>query len=283
MPESNDKRDLIREAYDWFKRHHTWIALAVFVTASVLQYLAKIVNSPMLVVSCGIAFLISVVERLIKIGTSIDEVLTLLRSRQAPQSLPQCMEDLHGRLKNVNRSKKVIIRHLGLDMTEAWNELKRAIGSCEAGEIHCEVLIMTDQPTELGPDAPAEMKTWCTSVKGSIDRMKQDARTLGSSFAKQKRKLTFVLRKYTGTPTVHGLTLVEPFERGYVSFASWGFQSTFEWGGDDYFTFASGSASPVDRRLRQLLGGAFDHHWSSTSTEVFVYPEPRATPQPGHA
>src|SRR5713226_6315598 len=224
MPESNDKRDLIREAYDWFKRHHTWIALAVFVTASVLQYLAKIVNSPMLVVSCGIAFLISVVERLIKIGTSIDEVLTLLRSRQAPQSLPQCMEDLHGRLKNVNRSKKVIIRHLGLDMTEAWNELKRAIGSCEAGEIHCEVLIMTDQPTELGPDAPAEMKTWCTSVKGSIDRMKQDARTLGSSFAKQKRKLTFVLRKYTGTPTVHGLTLVEPFERGYVSFASWGFQ-----------------------------------------------------------
>jgi len=283
MPESNDKRDLIREAYDWFKRHHTWIALAVFVTASVLQYLAKIVNSPMLVVSCGIAFLISVVERLIKIGTSIDEVLTLLRSRQAPQSLPQCMEDLHGRLKNVNRSKKVIIRHLGLDMTEAWNELKRAIGSCEAGEIHCEVLIMTDQPTELGPDAPAEMKTWCTSVKGSSDRMKQDARTLGSSFAKQKRKLTFVLRKYTGTPTVHGLTLVEPFERGYVSFASWGFQSTFEWGGDDYFTFSSGSASPVDRRLRQLLGGAFDHHWSSTSTEVFVYPETRATPQPGHA
>ena len=271
-----------------------------------LQYFDKVVKSQAVVIACGTAFLISVFERMVRIGAGTDDIARVQQSlservtrtgegvdailrvqnqwRQPLLSLPQCMKDLDTRLQSARGANRVVIRHLGLDMSSAWDELKKAINSCDAKTIHCDVLIMTDDPTRLGPDAPDDMKAWCESVPSSIKKIGQDTATLGTVFSKSNRSLTLTLRKYSGTPRIHGFTLTEPFERGYVSFASWGMGSTFELGGDDYFTFSMGSAAPADHRLRELLNGAFEQLWRHpTSADAFVYPPPASPHGTGQA
>jgi hypothetical protein len=268
---SRPPMDLVKRALNLIKHFHPWISLAIFVVAYVLYYLGKFIKSPEALIACGIVVLVSMLERLVNIGTSIDDISLKQEALQKTlYSLADCMNDLHARLKSVKRSNKVIIEHLGLNMTDAWDQLKRVIASCPAREIDCRVLIMTDDPHELGPDAPEDVKAWCGSVPGAIKQIKGDTEVLGQRLREEGKNFKLTLRKYTGTPMIHGVKLLQPFERGYISFASWSLPgSTFEWGGEDYFTFSSGTISGADRRLRELLSGAFEHYWDHTSKEVF--------------
>src|SRR4051812_11528022 len=259
-------KDSVAAAQEWLKRNRQWIALLLFVLAVVLQFIGAIYGSERATLASGIAFLIAVVERLTKIGTGVDEVLELQKAERQPVfSLPESMADIHDRLVHTRRTKKVAIQHLGLNMTEAWNELKRALASCDAVVVDCEVLIMTDNVDELGPDAAAEVRSWCQAVPNAIAVIQRETPLLAAVLDQKKTALRLTLRKYKGTPRIHGVLISEPFERGYVSFASWAQNATFEWGGDDYFRFESGTTSNADRRLRQLLRGAFEYHWTETS------------------
>jgi hypothetical protein len=207
-------------------------------------------------------------ERLVTIGTSLDE-MKRGSSEQALRPLQACMEDLRARLQKVRPSHTVVIEHLGLDMTAAWDQLKHVIASCPARDIECRVLIMTDNPHELGPDAPEEVRGWCGSVLGAIEKIRTETEGLGKELGAQGKNFKLTLRKYRGTPAIHGVKILQPFERGYVSFASWSLAEYFEWGGEDYFTFSSGTVSDSDLRLRELLGGAFERYWNHTSKAVF--------------
>jgi hypothetical protein len=214
-----------------------------------------------------------------KIGTDVGEVLELQKAERQPvYTLADAMNDLNDRLKRARRANKITIQHLGLDMTEAWKELQEVLVSCNAVTVECEVLIMTDDPSQLGPDAASDMIAWCKAVPGSIAVIAQKTPELAKFLSDRNTDLKLTLKKYTGTPRIHGIVITEPFERGYLSFASWVQKAQFEWGGDDYFCFENGTMSDADRRLRQLLRGAVDYHWNrATTSTVFEYPPPVVT------
>ena len=274
-PQSSPK-DPIASAQEWLKRNRHWIALGMFVGAIVLQSVSAFVKAPALTAATGIAFLVVLVERLTRVGTDVGEVLELQKAERQPvYTLADAMNDLHDRLQHVRRTNRITIQHLGLDMTEAWKELKRALASCDAVTVECEVLIMTDDPAQLGPDAASDMIAWCKAVPGSIAVIAEETPGLAHFLAQRNTSLKLTLKKYTGTPRIHGIVITEPFERGYLSFASWVQKAQFEWGGDDYFCFENGTMSDADRRLRQLLRGAVDYHWNrATTATVFEYPPP---------
>src|SRR5205807_2642375 len=101
-----------------------------------------------------VLFLISVLERLVSMGATIEEIAHQQQtSRQMLHSLHHCMTEMHKSVRKMKRSSKVVIDHLGLDMLDAWKDLYKVISSCPAGDIECHVLIMTDDPNELGPEA----------------------------------------------------------------------------------------------------------------------------------
>lgn len=269
---SQPATDIVGRALTLIKHFHPWISLAVFAVAYALYYAGKLVKSPETVMACGIIVLVSMLERLVAIGSSLDEMSLRQRaSDQTLRSLQACMDDLHARLQKAKSSQKVVIDHLGLDMTAAWDQLKGVIASCPAREIDCRILIMTDDPRELGLDAPEDVKTWCGSVAGAINKIKTDADGLGQRLRPAGKHFRLTLRQYTGTPTIHGVTILQPFERGYISFASWSLPEYFEWGGEGYFTFSSGTVSDADSRLRELLTGAFERYWNYTSRPVFAH------------
>lgn len=271
--------DSVAATQEWLKRNRQWIALLLFVTAVLLQAIGTIFGSPKLTLATGIAFLVVVMERLTRIGTDVGEMLELQKAEREPVfTLAEAMTDIHKRLEHTRRTNRIVIQHLGLNMTDAWNELKRALASCDAVAVECAVLIMTDDPNELGPDAAQEVRGWCAAVPGSIAVIQQETPELARYLRQKNTTLRLTLKKYTGTPRIHGVVVAEPFECGYVSFASWAQRAQFEWGGDDYFRFESGTTSNADRRLRQLLRGAFDYHWDRTSAVVFEYPPAAGTP-----
>jgi len=273
MAESNSTpRNLVAAAYDWLKRYKEWITLAIFVIANVLNLVGSLVKFSWIAPVSGIAFLMVMTERVTGIGTDVGKVLDQQnRVRQPVFTLADAMKDLQQRLGRLQRPKKITIQHLGLDMTEAWKELKAALATCDAVMVECTVLIMTDDPDQLGPDAPSEMHTWCKSVPASIQRIADETAKLADDLADRHTQLCLTLMKYTGTPRIHGVVITEPFERGYVSFASWALKGQFEWGGEDYFRFENGTESDGDRRLRQLLRGAFEYHLNRNPTPVFEY------------
>jgi len=265
------------------KHNRQWIAFGVFAVAIVLQSLNAFTKAPAVTVGTGIAFLGLVVDRLTRIRVDVSEVLELQKAERQPvYSLADAMKDVQSRLALVRRTQKITIQHLGLNMTDAWKELKDALAKCDAVTVECEVLIMTDDPAELGPDAAADMIGWCKAVPGSMATIAQETPGLATFLRERNTSLKLTLKKYTGTPRIHGVVVTEPFERGYLSFASWVQKAQFEWGGDDYFCFENGTMSAADRRLRQLLRGAFDYHWNrATTATVFQYPPPVvATPAP---
>jgi hypothetical protein len=278
--QDSTQRDLVAAAQEWWKRNRPILALLLFLTAIGLNTIGTFVGSSRLMLATGIAFLVVVMERLSRIGGDVGTVLELQKTdRQPVFTFAECMTDIHDRLKHTRRTDKIAIQHLGLDMTEAWKELARALASCDAVSVDCSVLIMTDNPDALGPDAASEIKGWCKAVPGSIARIMQDTPRLAEVLRQRNTNLRLTLKKYTGTPRIHGVVVTAPFERGYVSFASWAQNAHFEWGGDDYFRFESGTTSDADRRLRQLLRGAFEYHWDRNSELVLQYPEqPTATP-----
>jgi hypothetical protein len=260
---------LIKRTFTLIKHFHPWVSLIIFVAAYVLYYMGKIIKTSEALMACGIVVIVSILESLVNIRTSIDDIsMKQEHDNQTLRSLQDCLSDLHAHITNVKRSSKVVIEHLGLNMTDAWQELGRVINACPAGEIDCRVLIMTDNPSELGPDAPEDVKVWCRAVGGAIDGIKTGTESLGQILRSKGTSFKFTLRQYTGTPIIHGFTVLEPFERGYISFASWGL-SAFEWGGQDYFTFPNSTVSSTDRRLRELLGGAFQHYWNHKSKEIY--------------
>src|SRR5262249_2063881 len=115
---SRTSMSLIKRTFTLIKHFHPWISLVIFVTAYVLYYMGKIIKAPEALMACGIVVVVSILESLVNIRTSIDDIsMKQEHYNQTLRSLQDCLNDLHAHITSVKRSSEVVIEHLGLNMT----------------------------------------------------------------------------------------------------------------------------------------------------------------------
>jgi hypothetical protein len=257
----------------WIRRWHPWVSISVFIAAYLLYAVSNVVGDLRVLIGCGVLVLFSVMERLDDIKSAVNAMLSRMGSEQPLMSMWECLEETRSRLQEASREDKVLIEFLGLDLSHAWDHLKGVIDDCSAENIECRVLIMTDDPAELGPNPPSDVLIWSGIVPSSVAYMTTDVERVGDALKKKKRKIQVSLRKYPGMPCIHGFRVSGPQEHSYISFAGWESPdySSFGWGGRSYLSMPGSSTREIDQRFSSLFAGAFEHNWFIGSTEVIAY------------
>jgi hypothetical protein len=88
--------------------------------------------------------------------------------------LNECVDQIEATLRNIPYIQPVVIEHLGLDLTQAWDYIERMLKSdLDIRSIEYRVLILTDE--EDIPGADEEVKTWSRSSAHVIERINRES------------------------------------------------------------------------------------------------------------
>lgn len=263
---------MVHRIYEIYKKYILWLTAFIFVIALASIVISRFITTfeakDYALTSSFVFLLLCIVERLISVSKISEEMLQKITEQQkVVYPFQESMEDLHEKIQLVKGKDKVIIEHLGLDMKDAWPELIRLITRCQAKEIECKILIMTDSIEELGPDAPEEVKQWCGFVTASIGSIKSDAKNLKELLDKSGKSFTLILKQYRGTPVTHGFKISKPLDLGYASFRRWKTSYDPDWK-ESYFRITKDTATDYQAKLNDIFSSTFKHYWTAESTRT---------------
>jgi len=265
------------------------VGFVVVVIIVILAYL-HIIEEPhyLLLVISGLILFSS--EQLLESDRQIRKQATAIESTIENASLKlyelhDCVEDFDEMLDSIRPGEKVVMQHLGLDLTQAWQHFERLLRiHPNLTDVNYQLLILTDDTDKI-LGASEEVKRWSKSMTGILDTIKKEVdliiKELGGPG--QGRKLKFEVRKYCALPVVHGFRIVSPMKRCYMAICRWGgldYQK-YEWGGTQYHRIIgdpSDISDIISRDMLMIYNGYFNHLWKYQSDSGFVLPSP-AEPQ----
>jgi hypothetical protein len=195
-------------------------------------------------------------------------------------ALTDCVGDLDAMLKNIRPSEKVVIEHLGLDLTQAWQYFVPLLQKHQhLTDVDYRLLVLTDETAKI-VGADKEVKSWSTNVPYSLDKVRRDVDVINKQRGGtgQGKKIRFEVKKYWDIPVVHGFRIVNPMSRArcYMAICRWGgldYQK-YEWGEPQYHKIIGDPSDAVSRDMLQIYDGYFNYFWENHSDPGFVLPSP---------
>ncbi|HWM26801.1 MAG TPA: hypothetical protein VNP98_18430 [Chthoniobacterales bacterium] len=197
-------------------------------------------------------------------------------------------------------SERILIRHLGLDLTNAWEQVNpKLLQHLGKRPVRYELLILRVPPrlrdpqtkqlidVKLAPDYPQGMAygfpldvlKWCQDG----ERMLKDTviRDLESVSAKPCLNFEWEVRQYSEIPFPHGFRTTTD-ARGsfyYMTLCRWGEETPvsgqykkWEWAPDNYIELSAPNedTEKIDHDFARVFDGFFAHLWSTNyDTRVF--------------
>jgi hypothetical protein len=186
-------------------------------------------------------------------------------------SLNQCVEQIADTLRTIPHNEPVVIEHLGLDLTQAWEYMERILKSdLDIGNIEYRILILTDEPDKI-PGADVEVITWSRSAAYIIERIKKEGPIIKANFSRTHKNLNMTLRKYAAVPVIHGFRILRPNKECYMAICRWGGDDykRYEWGDPQYHKIVGDVLDPVSRDMYNIFDGYFEHLWNASSNAEF--------------
>ena len=204
--------------------------------------------------------------KLIQQENYIDHICTKIYSELL--SFDQVIKDIESKLALQNVSHDIKINHIALDATYAWDHIFENLLNNDTNirALKYNLLIMTDDALELGPNVDSEIGGWCGSVKESLSKIKRDVPRIENFFRLREKKLVFRCKKYSYVPFVHGIVISGTVNVCYMSMLRWGSDdaSRLYWGKASYYKISSDTADPIFRDLVGIFNGFFSRHWQAT-------------------
>ncbi len=189
-------------------------------------------------------------------------------------SLNECVEHIAATLRSIAHDKPVVIEHLGLDLTIAWEQIERLLRSgLDLDNLEYRTLILTDEATNI-PGASEEVIKWSRSASYVIDAIIRDVSRIKKDVIKDRTTFNFTLKKYAAVPVVHGFRIVSPVKECYMAICRWGseYHNRYEWGYPQYHKIIGDALDPVSRDMLNIFHGYFEHLWLNSS-EIEFTPE----------
>lgn len=264
-----------------------WTFIVIVVSLIQLHILPELIHNAnmYLVIVVSLIFFLSeimnewqrdIFVRLDAQAKSLNIIQESMRTEAKLLTLEETTRDLWQRLKSVEPGQRVVINHLGLDMTFAWEKITNLVESLpNVTNLEYRLLILSAESDDLA-HFDDDVRGWLTSGRGQAGVLRNKLRELKTHCERENRSLNYEMRTYAAMPVVHGFRVVEPFHAAYVSICRWGGDefTEYRWGGTSYNLILDISLSDARRDLLEIFDGNFNHYWSTA-------PQAQGTALPG--
>lgn len=211
-------------------------------------------------------------------GRDIRQMRGLLAGSKL-RELSDALRDFRPWMERLQPGETVLIEHLGLDMTVAWEKVHRLLGELSGRHKVEYRLLMLGGDAPGARDLPENVITWIENAKApyklilkECGELERAPRPAGGGFA-------WEVRRYRDLPAVHGFAVrTGETAVAYVAVSRWSQRDPdfYYWGGEEYHEVHDG-ASPPERDLLDVFDGYFRHWWKRGAGA------PAGTPQGGAA
>lgn len=195
-------------------------------------------------------------------------------------SLFQCRKDLELMLRKASRHETIVIDHLGLDMSQAWEYIHKLLFDENSKQVSVEyrLLILTDDKSKCSM-WPKEVVYWSEQVPKSLERIQSDMEASLELFRNDRRRLKFSVKKYDEVPVMHGWSLRQPIKVWHVGHCRWR-RKLFDWGPESYIKIDDLSRDSVTIESAKLFDSYFEHLWivSSPVSNLQLDFDPKSKP-----
>jgi hypothetical protein len=212
-----------------------------------------------------------------RVSSLTSRVDSLLHGMSAElQNVVDAQVDLEGSLSAIKPGEKVVIDHIGLDMSIAWNFTSKLIQKAKGVDLEYRLLMLTDDPDRLGTKPHPEIVEMCATSADSLRKIKAWIQAHQSDLLAPGRACKIEIRRYSEMPWVHGFEVSQPFCRRYVSFFRWKEEepASLDWGAINYHILPDVPENHSMRDLAEIFDRQFEHLWATASESVLLFPEP---------
>jgi hypothetical protein len=155
----------------------------------------------------------------------IDEQSTAIKSVVENASLKlyalqDCIKDFDAALPSIQPHEKVVIEHLGLDLTQAWQYFEPLLRKhSNLTYIDYRLLILTDDTAKIA-GANEEVMSWSVSVPQTLTMIRKEVEAIIERTGGAGR---YSLRygSIGPVPVVHGFRIVTPMSLCYIAICRW--------------------------------------------------------------
>ncbi len=197
------------------------------------------------------------------------------------QDLLRCIENLSQALRDVRPEDRLIVKHLGLNMEQAWSYLRKDIlGQKMVKKIELRLLMLPNDAAEIirhsNHPVPADVVRWCMTVKEKIqtieESLKTDRQRLGDD-----RRVQVIIKQYRTLPIFHGFSISGPFEACCLSVCRWKRSEVFpgnweyDWGEFSYHTIWGNAADESAADLAAIFDAHFEYLWATSGEPVVSF------------
>jgi hypothetical protein len=237
-----------------------------------LEYFEK---PPAFLLFIALAMLV-LLELVVHSQTTVEQLVVSVNALQRTSvaslySLEAAVADLNARLEVsavAPSGHAVRLDHLGLDMTHAWDEIKRVLESPMLHEVDIRLLMLSRRLEEEGARIPDEVRRWCRDSDDSFGAIRDWAAVVPAQLAGKAVK--FSVKRYAELPVVHGFRVSGPLSMRYIAFCRWSARppEIYEWGQRSYHVIPGDA---VDGRTADIAGvfdRCFEHLWRTSGSPV---------------
>lgn len=269
-----------QQAWSYVSRLMGWLTLVFWLVLllAVIVIKSGLINPPP---EQAVAFYVLMVATLVAVQSRhIVELYKRLRARLATQSeeirqlrdamhkgtelfrLDEALADLKSRVERLPKGEVVTIRHLGLDLTNAWREVRPTLEKLSKRlQINYRLLMLGGAGKEAS-SLPPEVQRWIELGTLQRQRTERDLARIASAAAPPGKLQPQKIRTYCELPVVHGFSVEGPVSVAYIALSRWIGDDCdeFDWGVDCYHRVLDKSPGN-ERDLLDVFGCYFEHWW----------------------
>jgi len=248
------------------------VGLVVLAILMKLEYLHE---HPAFLLFIALAMLV-LLELVVHSQTTVEHLVVAVNALQRASvstlsSLEAAVADLHDRLgTSAAAAGRIAIRldHLGLDMTHAWDELKRVLESPVLHHVEIRLLMLSKTLADGGTRIPGEVARWCRESEDSFEAIQKWAAAAPGQLT--GRAVKFSVKRYAELPVVHGVRVSGPLSMRYIAFCRWslGPPEIYEWGQRAYHVIPGEAVDGRTKDVAEIFDRYFEHLWRTSGAPV---------------
>jgi hypothetical protein len=214
-----------------------------------------------------------------QLSTDVELMRRTLHRSGKLWTLEQAIEDLRSLVEKAGPAKTLTIKHLGLNMSNAWDELCPMLKEFVRDRPVVLDLLILGKGAAGGvvpPDGnvaalPEDVEHWLESGDKKRAQIEQVLREIEQAVRAEGGSLTARVRSYRDLPVVHGIRIKGPFDAAYLSICRWDEKEPdpFWWGGKYYHRVQS-TDSDEQKDLMKILDGYFERWWAMNAKTEFA-------------
>lgn len=185
-------------------------------------------------------------------------------------TLEECLKDLRKDiLTSTVASPTTTIRHLGLDMGEAWERIAPLLADIPVKRIDYQLLMLS----EKGKNGdPPQVTNWRKGCDGRRDDIIAQIKEMSAQFEREGRELRFMIKTYEDVPVMHGVSVDGPLSRSCVTQCRWTGAKfdQYKWGNDKYHRIDGNPLDPESQDQLEVFTGYFYHLWNANATSATI-------------